>query len=81
MKRIKKTMKQGITEKAKRYELTEIVKEAMCQGVIMEQMYGAEKDTLDMIEQDDPIRITEFILNNIDDNRWHMEGYKKKILH
>jgi dTDP-glucose pyrophosphorylase len=81
MKRSKKYKKKEVMEKAKRYELTDIVKEAMSQGVIMEQMYGAEKDTLDMIEQDDPIRITEFILKNIDDNRWHMEGYKKKILH
>jgi len=81
MKSKKKHRKQKVIEKARRYELTEIVKEAMSQGVIMEQMYGAEKDTLDMIEQDDPIRITEFILKNIDDNRWHMEGYKKKCLH
>jgi cobalamin-dependent methionine synthase I len=81
MKRSKKYKKKEVMEKARRYELTDIVKEAMSQGVIMEQMYGAEKDTLDMIEQDDPIRITEFILKNIDDNRWHMEGYKKKILH
>ena len=69
MKRIKKTMKQGITEKAKRYELTEIVKEAMCQGVIMEQMYGAEQDTMEMIYEDDPLRLTEFILENIDNIR------------
>ena len=68
-------------EKARRYELTDIVKEAMCQGIMMEQMYGAEKDTLDMVEEDDPVRLTNFILNNIDDNRWQMEGYKKKALH
>ena len=79
MKSKKKLRKQEVIEKARRYELTEIVKEAMSLGVIMEQMYGTEKDTLDMIEQDDPIRITEFILKNIDDNRWHMEGYKKTL--
>jgi len=76
----KKRRKQEVVKKARRYELTEIVKEAMSQGVMMEKMYGADKDTLDMIEEDDPVRLTEFILNNIDDNRWHMEGYKK-LLH
>ena len=81
MKSKKKLRKQEVIEKARRYELSDIVKEAMSQGVMMEQMYGAEKDTLEMIEEDDPIRITEFILNNIDDNRWHMESFNKKTLH
>ena len=79
MKSKKKHKKQEVIDKAKQYELTEIIKEAMSQGVIMEQMYGAEKDTLEMIEEDDPIRITEFILKNIDDNRWHMGGYKNTL--
>jgi dTDP-glucose pyrophosphorylase len=81
MKRIKKTIKQVITEKAKRYELTEIVKEAMCQGVIMEQMYGEEQDTMQMIYEDDPMRLTTFILENIDNIRKDMEKFKKKSLH
>jgi dTDP-glucose pyrophosphorylase len=81
MKRIKKIIKQGITEKAKRYELTEIVKEAMCQGVIMEQMYGSEQDTMEMIYDDDPLRLTEFILENIDNIRKDMEKFNKKSLH
>lgn len=79
MKTRKKYKKKEVMEKARRYELTDIVKEAMCQGIMMEQMYGAEKDTLDMIEEDDPVRLTNFVLNNIDDNRWQMEGYKKTL--
>lgn len=79
MKTNKKYKKKEVMEKARRYELTDIVKEAMCQGIMMEQMYGAEKDTLDMIEEDDPVRLTNFVLNNIDDNRWQMEGYKKTL--
>jgi len=79
MKSKEKLRKQEVIKKSKRYELSEIVKEAMSQGVLMEQMYGAEKDTLEMIEEDDPVRLTEFILNNIDDNHWHMEGYKKTL--
>ena len=79
MKTKKKYKKKEVMEKARRYELTDIVKEAMCQGIMMEQMYGAEKDTLDMIEEDDPVRLTNFVLNNIDDNRWQMEGYKKTL--
>ena len=53
----------------------------MCQGVIMEQMYGAEQDTMEMIYEDDPIRLTEFILENIDNIRKDMEKFNKKTLH
>jgi hypothetical protein len=81
MKSRKKTKKQEVTVRAKRYELTEIVKEAMCQGVIMEQMYGAEQDTMEMIYEDDPMRLTTFILENIDNIRKDMEKFNKKTLH
>ena len=81
MKSKKKYKKKEVMEKARRYELTDIVKEAMCQGVMMEQMYGTERDNIEIIEEDDPVRLTNFILNSIDYNRWHMEGFKKKILH
>ena len=68
-------------EKAKRYELPEIVKEAMSQGVIMEQMYGAEQDTLEMINKDDPMGLTNFILENIDNMRKDMKNFDKKTVH
>ena len=69
MKRIKKTIKQGITEKAKRYEFTEIIKEAMSQGIIMEQMYGHERDTHEMLDNEDPLKLVTFVLESIDDLR------------
>lgn len=86
MKKSKKSKKQEVMEKAKRYELTEIVKEAMCQGVIMEQMYGAEQDTMEMIYEDDPMRLTAFILENIDNIRKDEEtflnpNYQTKTIH
>ena len=81
MKSRKKSKKKEVIKKAKRYELTEIVKEAMCQGVIMEQMYGAEQDTMEMIYEDDPERLTSFILENIDNIRQDMEQFSKKTLH
>jgi len=81
MKSRKKSKKKEVIKKAKRYELTEIVKEAMCQGVIMEQMYGAEQDTMEMIYEDDPERLTTFILENIDNIRQDMEKFNKKTLH
>ena len=81
MKSRKKSNKKEVIKKAKRYELTEIVKEAMCQGVIMEQMYGAEQDTMEMIYEDDPERLTTFILENIDNIRQDMEKFNKKTLH
>ena len=81
MKSRKKSKKKEVIKKAKRYELTEIVKEAMCQGVIMEQMYGAEQDTMEMIYEDDPERLTSFILENIDNIRQDMEKFNKNTLH
>ena len=81
MKSKKKYRKQQVIEKAKRYELTEIVKEAMSQGVIMEQMYGAEQDTLEMINKDDPMGLTNFILKNIDNMRKDMKNFDKKTVH
>ena len=81
MKSRKKSKKKEVIKKAKRYELTEIVKEAMCQGVIMEQMYGAEQDTMEMIYEDDPERLTTFILENIDNIRQDMEKLNKNTLH
>ena len=81
MKSKKKYRKQQVIEKAKRYELTEIVKEAMSQGVIMEQMYGAEQDTLEMINKDDPMGLTNFILENIDNMRKDMKNFDKKTVH
>ena len=77
----KKHKKKAVTGKAKRYELTDIVKEAMCQGVMMEQMYGAERDNIEIIEEDDPERLTTFILENIDNIRKDMEKFNKKTLH
>jgi hypothetical protein len=81
MRNSKKHKEKEVLEKAKRYELSEIIKEAMSQGVIMEQMYGAEQDTLEMIYKDDPIRLTTFILENIDNIRKDMEQFNKKTLH
>ena len=80
MRRIKKSIKQG-RRKNKQYQLPEVIKEAMCQGVIMEQMYGAAQATMEMIYEDDPIRLTEFILENIDNIRKDMEKFNKKTLH
>ena len=79
MKNRKKYKKKEVIKKARRYELTDIVKEAMCQGVMMEQMYGAERDNIETIEEDDPVRLTNFVLNNIDDNRQHREAFKKTL--
>ena len=79
MKNRKKYKKKEVITKARRYELTDIVKEAMCQGVMMEQMYGAERDNIETIEEDDPVRLTNFVLNNIDDNRQHREAFKKTL--
>ena len=86
MRNRKKHKEKEVLEKAKRYELSEIIKEAMSQGVIMEQMYGAEQDTLEMIYKDDPIRLTTFILENIDDMRgddkmFENPNYRTKTIH
>ena len=81
MKTKKKYKKKEVMEKARRYELTDIVKEAMCQGIMMEQMYGAERDNIEIIEEDDPERLTTFILENIDNIRQDMEKLNKKSLH
>jgi hypothetical protein len=86
MKSRKKYKKKEVIEMAKRYQLTDIVKEAMSQGVIMEQMYGAEQDTLDMIHKDDPMALTTFILENIDNMRKHDKmltnpNYRTRTVH
>ena len=69
MKRSKKSKKEQVRERAKRYEFTEIIKEAMSQGIIMEQMYGHEKDTHKMLDNEDPLKLVTFVLESIDDLR------------
>ena len=81
MKNKKKYKNKEVMEKARRYELTDIVKEAMCQGVMMEQMYGAERDNIETIEEDDPVRLTNFILENVDKMRKDMKMFKNKTVH
>ena len=69
MKRSKKYKKEQVRERVKRYEFTEIIKEAMSQGIIMEQMYGHEKDTHKMLDNEDPLKLVTFVLESIDDLR------------
>ena len=69
MKRSKKYKKEQVRERVKRYEFTEIIKEAMSQGIIMEQMYGHERDTHKMLDNEDPLKLVTFVLESIDDLR------------
>jgi len=86
MKSKKKYRKQQVIEKAKRYEFTEIIKEAMSQGIIMEQMYGHERDTHEMLDNEDPLKLVTFVLETIDDIRKDEEtflnpNYQTKTIH
>ena len=73
MKSRKKYKKEQVRERVKRYEFTEIIKEAMSQGIIMEQMYGHEKDTHKMLDNEDPLKLVTFVLESIDNIRQDME--------
>lgn len=86
MKRSKKYKKEQVRERVKRYEFTEIIKEAMSQGIIMEQMYGHERDTHKMLDNEDPLKLVTFILESIDDLREHDKmfgnpNYGTKTIH
>ena len=86
MKRSKKYKKEQVRERVKRYEFTEIIKEAMSQGIIMEQMYGHEKDTHKMLDNEDPLKLVTFVLESIDDLRedgkmFGNPNYGTKTLH
>jgi hypothetical protein len=86
MRKSKKSKKQEVMEKAKRYKFTEIIKEAMSQGIMMEQMYGHERDTLEMLDNEDPMRLVSFVLESIDDIRKDEKtflnpNYRTKTIH
>lgn len=86
MKRSKKYKKEQVRERVKRYEFTEIIKEAMSQGIIMEQMYGHERDTHKMLDNEDPLKLVTFILESIDDLReddkmFGNPNYRTKTIH
>ena len=75
-----------INGKIKAYKFTEIIKEAMSQGIIMEQMYGHERDTHKMLDNEDPLKLVTFILESIDDLREHDKmfgnpNYGTKTIH
>ena len=86
MKRSKKYKKEQVRERVKRYEFTEIIKEAMSQGIIMEQMYGHERDTHEMLDNEDPLKLVTFVLESIDDLReddktFLNPNYQTKTIH
>ena len=86
MNRSKKYKKEQVRERVKRYEFTEIIKEAMSQGIIMEQMYGHEKDTHKMLDNEDPLKLVTFVLESIDDLRkddkmFGNPNYRTKTIH
>ena len=86
MNRSKKYKKEQVRERVKRYEFTEIIKEAMSQGIIMEQMYGHEKDTHKMLDNEDPLKLVTFVLESIDnlgedDKMFGNPNYRTKTIH
>jgi len=86
MKRSKKSKREQVRKRVKRYEFTEIIKEAMSQGIIMEQMYGHERDTHEMLDNEDPLKLVTFVLETIDDIRKDEEmfsnpNYRTKTIH